>query len=401
MVTIDAVDASGSWGSITLRRGEDAGGYPGAATGDFFFLEVFVDYEATRLPDPEQFGASDWSLRPTDPDAEHFFVIEPVNSRAGESVGEGPGQLLGQYPGAVDILTTPTEGWVVFQVARRESNLELELVYGNAGGAETTTIPVRIPAAAPTTNFTPTPNAEADALFADRDTCSNPGDGFAVNFPDSWYTNTEIGNTPACSWFSPEFFEVDDPDIAPDEIQISIGMIDSALGYTSLTDVLSSEEGVIGGRTARRVEFNSDPVERPGYRAYHYVILLGGSQATGPTFVAHTDNEMASDFSLAKAVLDRIMATLVMTDPTVGANTFTPAPNDPADALLADRNACINARGGYVIDFPASLVRKRGWKPRGCRSGCRMHAFPARADSGRRVLGDHRGPGHGPARHIR
>lgn len=40
------------------------------------------------------------------------------------------------------------------------------------------------------------------------------------------------------------------------------------------------------------------------------MIELGASPATGPTFIAQTDNEIAVDYELAKAVLDRIMPSL-------------------------------------------------------------------------------------------
>lgn len=165
---------------------------------------------------------------------------------------------------------------------------------------------------------------EADALFAKTDTCTNPRAGYTVTFPDDWYTNTAVDDVAACSWFTPEFFEVETPGERPDEIWISMGLVDAAFGYTSLTEVISSEEVVVGGHAARRVEYNPAPVDAPQFRAYHYVIPFGD---VGPTFVAETDIETADDHELAKAVLDRLMASLQFADaPTI--------PTEPTGPLI-------------------------------------------------------------------
>jgi hypothetical protein len=343
-VTIDAVDEEGTWGSIILTREPDIPAYPGSPEQDLFLVQVFVEYEPSRVPSPEQFGASDWLVRPTDPNAEHFFLVEPATSRAAEEDWPDQERLLGQFPGAVDIMTTTISGLIQFPVANREANLELELVYappvgggaiegGVSGPPGTTSLRVRTPGPAPDPLPTPTPepdeagyveqpglpfsvldSAEADALFVDADTCTNPIDGYTVSYPDSWYTNTEIGDVPACSWFTPTFFEVTEPGVAPDEIWMSIGTIEMAFGYTSLTEVFSSDELEIGGRQGHRLEYNPDPNGEPDNRIYHYVIDLGTSPGSGPTFIAQTDNETAPDYLLARAVLDRIMASLEFTD---------------------------------------------------------------------------------------
>lgn len=98
-------------------------------------------------------------------------------------------------------------------------------------------------------------------------------------------TNTETGDVPACSWFTPEFFEVAAPGAAPDEIWISTGVIDGAIGYTGITIGYSSEEVTIDGLTASRVESNPNPNEDPAYRRYWYVIPFD-AEGAGPTFVA-------------------------------------------------------------------------------------------------------------------
>jgi len=334
-VTIDAVDQDGTWGSITLTRGEDIAGYPGFGIPEHFLVQVFVDYEPSRVPEPAQFGASDWTLMPTDPAAEFFFAVGPTNEQAVEEGWPAPDPLLGQYPGAVDIMTTPTDGWIQLPVDRRVANLELILVYGPAGvgGGEiespedmlgSAAIRVRAPGPAPEPEPTSTPaagvpfdvldSAEADALFVEPDTCTNPVDGYTVNYPDSWYTNTEVGDVPACSWFTPDFFEVTEEGVTPDEIWIQVAIVSGTVAYTSLTEIHSSEEVMIGGRAGRRVEFNPSPTGQPDYRGYHYVIDLGEGTGTGRSFLAQTGSDIAGDYDLAKAVLDRIMASLEFTE---------------------------------------------------------------------------------------
>ena len=45
---------------------------------------------------------------------------------------------------------------------------------------------------APDGSFEPAANAEADALFLERDDCENRRDGYQLIYPDEWYTNTEF-----------------------------------------------------------------------------------------------------------------------------------------------------------------------------------------------------------------
>ena len=156
--------------------------------------------------------------------------------------------------------------------------------------------------------FAVAPNADADALFAVRDRCRNPQDGYEVELPDDWYTNTEIRDVPACSWFSPTFYTVDDFDAVPDEIAIEIFWI--AGERHASRDVTDSEDGLVGGQNATRSELagtSTDPAEGT---SYEYVIQLGPTPEAGPNLVARTDTAMGGDYELNKAVLDRIVATM-------------------------------------------------------------------------------------------
>jgi hypothetical protein len=147
--------------------------------------------------------------------------------------------------------------------------------------------------------FIPAENAEADALFLARDECENLRDGYQLIFPDDWYTNTEFRDVAACSWFSPTFYEVDDSSDVPDEIAITIIWLPNGFGYTE--DPIRQTEGMIGGQNAVRLEFED---------SYGYVIQLGPSFGEGPNLAARTSRDMAGDYELNKAVLDRLILTI-------------------------------------------------------------------------------------------
>lgn len=319
-VSLPAIDRRGEWGTIRLERGDELGGYRDAEIPpDTFVIEVFVTYRAERMPDPAQFGASDWAVRPSDPAADAFFVREAEYWERTSGIGLRPAMSLGEYPGAVDIFSTPTEGRIAFAIPRRAAHLSLELVY-QLGGREQV-LALRDPGPPPETVAvaTPQPTSEAavaeaaamaEALFAQPDECANPTDGYTLTFPDAWYTNTATGEVPACSWFTPEFFEVTAPGVPPEEIWVVVTVVDGVVGYTSLTEIFLYEQVQIGGRPASRVEYNPNVMADPDYRGYQYVVPLGEN---GPTLAAGTDTDRADSYLLARAVLDRIMASFEFT----------------------------------------------------------------------------------------
>ena len=228
------------------------------------------------------------------------------------------------------------------------------------------------PPPSPIPSPTPFPVGEsegADSLFSRSDTCTNPEIGYTVNFPDDWYTNTEIEGQAACSWFTPDFFEVDVPGQMPEEIWISVGLVQGNVGYNMLTPVESSEDIEIGGYAGHRAEYrvledvtdtSSDDLN------YQYVVPF---DPAGPTLVAATDVDMADDYELAKAVLDRIMASMEL-DPGVAdvpripdQPTGAPISGDPVTAEDADASFRLTLaaeqdryRAGQEIEVVATLT---------------------------------------------
>lgn len=347
-IVIDAVDASGTWGSITIERGEDAGGYREVAavdldpeTGDpadmyfendpsVFYLEVSIEYLADRNPEPLTFGGRDWLLLT---DAGELPPIEVEGVRVGLALHE-------DYPGpAIEVVGNSIGGDVRFAVPRELADSTLTLAYQPVGTAEAAwTGPVRSPGPAPDpvpTIVPPAPttyveqdgfafsvidHAGADALFATPDTCTNPVAGYTVTYPDDWYTNTEIGDVPGCSWFSPVFYEVDDPTEVPEEIAFVIRVDQSAAALTMGGQELPVPQvSGIDGRPVRRFEQIGvgGGFMDLGTFSYEYRIGLDGRfpDGDGPAPTLFADVKWALDrdpdvYTLHKAVLDRVMATI-------------------------------------------------------------------------------------------
>lgn len=157
--------------------------------------------------------------------------------------------------------------------------------------------------------FTVTPNPDADTLFLDRDECENSEDGYRLQFPEAWYTNTEIGDVPPCSWFSPTFYEADASGAIPDEIAITIDVVPGGFGFTG--SAISSERVTVGAtQDATRTETEHEATADGEVTAYVYVVQLGPDPNSGPNLIASTNSAMGGDYELNKAVLDRIMATI-------------------------------------------------------------------------------------------
>jgi hypothetical protein len=159
--------------------------------------------------------------------------------------------------------------------------------------------------------FAIAPNADADALFGDRDECENIEDGYRVEFPDAWWTNTQIGDVGPCRWFSPTFYEVDDPAEAHAEIAISIEYADAGVGWVD--EIVGRDEGIVGStQPAVRVEVQGGGggVMPAGWEETAYVVQLGPTAEDGPNLVIRTNTDMGGDYELNVAVLDRMMATM-------------------------------------------------------------------------------------------
>lgn len=332
-LTIPALDAEGSWGSISIKRLPDAGGLRTIVTADLdeadpdpstlyfvndpdmFYLEVSVEYLAEREPDPLRFGADDWVLQggtETIGSMDEKFFAMPADFGLG----------------AVGRVDDTFFGTLTFAVPRSLADVELRLEYQPASHEVPAWVGlVRRPGAAPETFVMAPPGpltaeqaAIAEALFATPDTCTNPVAGYTVTFPDDWYTNTAIGSWPACSWFSPMFYEVEDPAVVPDEIAIVINYQPDSGPFGMPSVAVASGSVEVGGRPARWTEYVGvgGGFIDIGSFVYQYKVWMDGQEPqegeTGDTLIATSSWAPEDDpeaYRLATAVLDRIMASLV------------------------------------------------------------------------------------------
>jgi len=354
LATIPALDASGEWGKIRLERGNDVGGYRGVASVDpklgvhyfendpqAFYVEVLVQYAADRDPLPADFGSTDWALLAGDAE------LKPIGSQL-NLAGPLP-QLTPGYPGAIDIFSSPVKGWLVFAVPRTAENLTLRLAYIPTAAPRTRTeIAVRERGAAPQhvatarapakptyvdkegLAFSVVDSATADDLFATADSCTNPQAHYTVTYPDTWYTNTAIGDVPACSWFSPVLYEATgnysgrDASPPPDEVVIVMNYSRGVGGIGGFGEpVRFSEQLAVDGREGVRDETvgaGDGLVPLGGYR-YQYTITVAGvlpnEDNSAVVLFASTTWMPADDsatYELNEAVLDRIMASITFGD---------------------------------------------------------------------------------------
>jgi len=325
-VAIDAVDATGRWGTIIMTRGVDYG----ADVGDSnvgFGLQVFIEYQADRLPEAATFGAEDWSIVTADDDM-------PIGTRGRTPLATAPIQeALGTYRRGIDMFTTPTEGMLYWTLPAQAVDEDLVLVYQPPGVDSPFRIPLRsagrapsvVPSSSPDAVVWPRPEPvyvgkeglpftvlasdEADRLFGETDTCTNPDGGYTVSYPDSWYTNTRIGDVPACSWFSPILYDPVEGGPRPVEIAIEIRVFDGNVGFIWV-DVYS-EEITLDGFPARRYEtgMTKDVATPTNTFQYDYLARLD-DRDDGKKIWAFTGTEYGGTYELNKAVLDRIMASI-------------------------------------------------------------------------------------------
>lgn len=346
-VEVEARDVDGQWGTITLVRGEDVGGFQMVSNFDLdldaadaremffqndpdaFYVMLQVTYTADRIP--ATYGAQDWLLR-----APSGAFATPID-RGGTAQ-----DLMSDMPGSNFEIVESSSSTLVFPVPRSAANEPWTLVY-RTGGVAVAELLVREPGEplAPVTSLVPPlPVPEgyvtrpdlpisvlfspaADDLFSRPDTCTNPEAGYTVTFPDDWWTNTAIGDVPACSWFSPTFFEVDDPLVVPEEVAIVMNVAAaSAIGMPGQALPTPEIESIAGRPASRSEQVGVGGGFIPhGSHAYSYTVWIEGNCCDEAELsviaVAGTDWQIEDDpaeYILDKAVLDRIMASLALED---------------------------------------------------------------------------------------
>lgn len=299
VIRIPALDDEGPFGIITIVRGADRAGYADFvpfAFEDVFFIELYVTYQPTRAT-AEQFGEWEFAFA-ADLDEDGFDSDDLLQRGAGfTGMEDMPGfdsapqpLLQGRRFG-----DEPLEGWLVLEVPAVAAQSDLYLVYGHgewtngienfvpdssallrrAGDPvgvtafdpealptpEGTPLPMPSfiglpsPAPSPLGSFEPQPNGEADALFAQTQSCIIESTGVVVTFPDAWFTNEATAEFPACFLFDEDPIDLD--------IAFS-GLGERPLGIRSLPSWLGgieepiAERLMLDGRAMWRLTFTAD-----------------------------------------------------------------------------------------------------------------------------------------------
>jgi len=311
VIRIPALDEAGAFGTLTIRRAEEKGGYEDfvpVTFEDVFFVELYVTYEPERATE-EEYG--EW---------EFAYVIDLEGDGVdGEQLQRGVGFLgMEGQPGynsapqpmlqgmrsGTDVL----EGWLVLELPAAAADYDLYLAYGHGEwtdgiqnmvpdtfahlrspgdpigitpfdpdafpSPEGTPFPLPslhvLPSPPPSAaaTFEPSPDADADALFAETQRCEMADAGVTITFPGSWFTNETYEDIPACSFFGPEPIDAeliynglgDFPPVSFFEIP----------SWTGGAEPPQVERFPVGDRTVWRISYTEDQLSK----GTHYLVPL-------------------------------------------------------------------------------------------------------------------------------
>ena len=312
VIRIPALDDEGQFGTITIERGAEKAGYEGftpIAFEDVFFVELYVTYEPSRATD-EEYG--EWEFA--------FAVDRDGNGFDGDELQRGIG-FLGME-GAPGFESAPQpqlqgkrfgdevlEGWLVLEIPASVADEDLYLVYGHGewtdgignmvpdasallrepgdpvgvtefdpeaappGGGETIVEPsfyaLPSPPPSPSATLVPAPDAEADALFAEPETCTNTVIGAIISYPSGWYTNEAYREMPACEVFGPEPIDAEDAYEVRSPEQVVMFRQDEWFGGVELP---TYERLWVGDRVLWRMQYSGNPITD----GWHYLLELEG-----------------------------------------------------------------------------------------------------------------------------
>jgi hypothetical protein len=144
----------------------------------------------------------------------------------------------------------------------------------------------------------------ANRLMDETAHCRNSS-GFEIRYPSTWFTNTKTDGGSACAYFAPT-------ELASDGhgAWLTLEVIEGAFGTTD--PVVSFESVNVGGRPAQRTE-TGGAGSAEGH-VYRYVVQLT-EQIAGRNFIGTVRFDQSDDYTLAKAVADRILQTIEFTRP--------------------------------------------------------------------------------------
>lgn len=143
--------------------------------------------------------------------------------------------------------------------------------------------------------------------------CTNEDDGYALQYPDDWHTNTgEV--LPTCELFDVDPLEVaegTEPD-APIIVDVAEVTFEQVAEPSRGEEEQSRSETEIAGRQAVRlvvVATEDAPLREPGTLATRWVIDLGQDR----TLIASAEGTDSVPFEQAQRTLDAMIATVELT----------------------------------------------------------------------------------------
>lgn len=231
---------------------------------------------------------------------------------------------------------------------------------GCAPGGDDVDTPEPTPTSAPET---PPSGETPDQNWA---TCTNPQDGYTIDYPADWATNEEpIDHVAPCSLFDPDPAQLRTEGMElPTDIAVSVFLEaapfeDVTRGAASGVDELSRSEQTVDGRAAvrRELEATGEGLYPQGLRLTVWAIDLDGT-----TLVAQTFDAGEPEYETAQQVLDDMVATVTVDE---GSRVCSAAGSDASlaaqDGLpdpVAQTRADI-ARAAAACDYEA-LARLGG-----------------------------------------
>ena len=155
---------------------------------------------------------------------------------------------------------------------------------------------------------------QRDERMADTARCTHEQDGYSVEYPADWHTNSD--DPPTCSFFDPEPIEL--PERPRDVAGLAAISIDResvafsrVTGEDRATRVIERDELEVAGRPAvrRLVEATGEALLPEGRRSYQYLVNLDGE-----TLIATAVDGSGRDFDANRELLDEMMRSLELED---------------------------------------------------------------------------------------
>lgn len=204
----------------------------------------------------------------------------------------------------------------------------------------------------PTTTAT-TPTPTPDQAW---NTCTNPDDGYTIDYPADWATNDQpIDDVPPCSLFDPDAAQlrVEGTEI-PTDIAVVAGVepvpFREVTGEDPAAQELDRRETTVDGRAAIRRELRStgEALYPEGLRFTVWAVDLDGV-----TFTARTFATGEPDYATSQEVLDEMVASVTfLGDVACSAEGTAPdvEPQEDLPAEVAQTRADI-AEAAAACDF--------------------------------------------------